>query len=156
MINPCIFREAVQNRTVKTAWSPDIVVTDVLLTFQTGSQVFYGVKTINTERSCWVWPDTDGLLWVIDGGDQLRTWQEDRQGPYIPYGRPAYEIEHVIGYYHSETGNTYAGIKWKGYTCPTWEAEAEVDRLLFSDTMAIEGFPSPYLMTGVYAYYAQI
>ncbi|PTD02483.1 hypothetical protein FCULG_00012565 [Fusarium culmorum] len=131
--------------TVATAWSSDILITEVLLTFRAYHRTFYGVKTVNRDCGSWVWPagDSDGLLWVFEEGGQLKVWQEHRQAPYVPLGRPAYEIEHVIGYYQSEADSSYVGVKWKDYESPTWELEEDIDRVLGWDLRHTVGPGSP-------------
>ncbi|CAM1503404.1 Fc.00g081800.m01.CDS01 [Cosmosporella sp. VM-42] len=124
-----------RNCTVHTAWSAQVIVEEVLLALKTDDRTFYGVRTTNRDHRPWIWPrpHLDGLLWVVEDGLRLWVWQECRQAPWIGCGEGADGVEQIVGQHRQpDTGLTYVGVKWKGYECPTWELESEVDQLLLS------------------------
>ncbi|KAH8659437.1 hypothetical protein BGZ61DRAFT_433541 [Ilyonectria robusta] len=111
---------------VQTAWSSDVIVVEVLMTFTTPNWTFHGIRAANYDWEQWDWPRSDGLLWVVDDGQRLRLWQDFRQCPNVMQCDSECSVEAVIGYYQSDTGNNYVAVKWQDYECPTWELESDL------------------------------
>jgi hypothetical protein len=114
---------------IETPWSSHVVVVEVLFTVKTSRWIFHGVRAVNAERQNWDWPDPENLLWLVENGHGLGLWEECRQRPHISDGQGTDEIESIIGHYQSATGNIYAGVKWQGYECPTWELDDKIQAL---------------------------
>ncbi|KAJ3497419.1 hypothetical protein NLG97_g1924 [Lecanicillium saksenae] len=114
-------------RFIKTPWSDQVVVLDVLYSVKASQSVFHGVRAMNTDLR-WDWPDVVHFLWVLeqDNDDDLKLAPEWQQPPRIINGELPCDIEFVIGDYQSAAGNTYLAVKWRGYDCPTWELEEDV------------------------------
>jgi hypothetical protein len=96
---------------IETPWSSRIIVVEVLFTVRTSKWTFHGIRAVNAERCAWDWPELENLLWVFDDGHGLRLWEECRQRPHTSDGQSTHEIESIIGYYQSATGNIYTGVK---------------------------------------------
>ncbi|KAI9155793.1 hypothetical protein HJFPF1_08382 [Paramyrothecium foliicola] len=114
---------------IETPWSSQIIVVEVLFTVRTSKWTFHGIRAVNAERRAWDWPELENLLWVFDDGHGLRLWEEFHQRPHTSDGRSTHEIESIIGYYQSATGNIYTGVKWHDYDCPTWEFDDEIQNI---------------------------
>ncbi|KAK3933477.1 hypothetical protein QBC46DRAFT_368726 [Diplogelasinospora grovesii] len=111
---------------VRTGWSSHVVVVQVLYTLWKPELIFHGVRVENLDGDFRNWPYTEGLLWVLEDGQELRIWQECRQRPRIIDGEADCEIEEIVGHYQAQSGPVYYAIKWVGYECPTWELEDDL------------------------------
>ncbi|KAI9146679.1 hypothetical protein HJFPF1_13584 [Paramyrothecium foliicola] len=134
---------------IETPWSSHIVVVDVLFTIKTSKWTFHGVRAANTKRRAWDWPELEHLLWVFDDGRGLRLWEDCHQRPYTSDGQSTHEIESIIGYYQSATGNIYTGVKWRDYDCPTWEFDEEIQDIQMD---VIDSFSDEHTLLFVLAY----
>ena len=108
---------------VRTAWSSNVVILQVLYSLRTPNQIFHGVKVDTLDQEVGASTDGNGLLWVAEDSQGLRVWQECRQRPFILDGEIEYEIEEIVGHYEAQTGSVYYAVKWSDYECPTWELE---------------------------------
>lgn len=133
-----------RGRRVETAWSLHVSVLEVLFSVQVCGWVFHGVRTETSDEQ-WDWPDIDSLLWVFDDGTGLRLWQDFQHQPRVADDGASFEVEAILGDYRSPSGNVYLGVKWRGYDCPTWELEEDMEhhlqlQTLGWSTMRDEGF----------------
>ncbi|TQV90174.1 hypothetical protein IF1G_11173 [Cordyceps javanica] len=114
-------------RSIKTPWSDQVVVMDVLYSLKVSRSVFHGVRAINTDLR-WDWSEIVNLLWIVereeDGNLKLAPeWQQPSRSIETELPR---EIELVFGDHQSATGDTYLAVKWRDHDCPTWELEEDV------------------------------
>lgn len=123
-----------RGRRVETTWSLHVTVVEVLISVQVSRCVFHGVRTETTDPQ-WDWPDVESLLWVFDDGTGLRLWQDFQQQPRVADGRAAFPVETILGNYQSPSGNVYLSVKWRGYDCPTWELEEDMEHHLQLETL---------------------
>ncbi len=114
-----------RGRLVKTPWSPQVRILEVLFSVRVSCRVFHGVRA-ETEDMNWDWPDVENLLWVFDGGNGLQLSQVFQHHPHVVDRMINGKIEAIVGDYQSSSGNVYFGVKWEGYDCPTWELEEEI------------------------------
>ncbi|KAH6874173.1 hypothetical protein B0T10DRAFT_588005 [Thelonectria olida] len=68
---------------VRTTWSSDVVVKQVLVTLRSAKRMFHGIIASNLDSGPWDWPRSDCPMWVVDGGNGLSVWQECRQRPRL-------------------------------------------------------------------------
>lgn len=111
---------------VRTAWSTQVVVTEIIRSVNISGRTFYGVKVETRDSLGLDWPDPKGLLWVFDDGHGFRIWEEFQHRPLSTQVEPSPIIENIIGY-HEMDGIMYFGIKWMEYGSPTWELESDLD-----------------------------
>jgi hypothetical protein len=107
---------------VRTAWSSNVTILQVLYTYRTSTHTFLGVRTETLQQKS----DHHSLLWVVKDGQGFRVWQECRQRPFIINGESEFEIQGIIGHYETQTGAVYYAVKWIHYECPTWELEDDL------------------------------
>ena len=112
---------------IKTDWSSQLVIIEVLYTVENLVRTFHGVRFKNLEKKTEDWPQDEGLLWVYNEGHIVRIWQECRQRPRFIEGEPDCEIREIVGHYYTQTGLVYYAILWMEYECPTWELEENLD-----------------------------
>ena len=111
---------------IRTHWSLNLVVVQVLYTLQTPNAVFHGVLAENKERLLEDGPNVD-LLWVCERDGSVAVWLESQQRPAIKEGKSDHNMDAVIGHYDTRSGFLYYSVKWIGYECPTWESEQDLD-----------------------------
>lgn len=113
-------------RLIQTAWSPSATIIDVVMSVQIGFKTFLGVKTNTITDLKRDWVEEEGLLWVIDDGDELKACEELQSQPRVTTSEMDLGIEYVIGDCTSSSGKTYLAVKWRGYEYPTWEEEDDL------------------------------
>ena len=110
---------------VRTPWSSNVVILDVLFSTTVLDKVFYGVKTETRDAMGVDWPVTQSLLWLFKHNGGLQMWQDFRHQPLIAATETFPVIETVIGC-HEMNGNLHYAIKWRDHLVPTWELEAKL------------------------------
>ena len=125
-----------RGRHVRTTWSPEVVILEVLLTIRVSSHIFHGVRA-ETVDQLWDWVDVESLLWVLDTGTELTLWRDFEARPRISNMDSTHRIEAILGMHESAGSNVYLGVKWRDYGCPTWELEDEIPLLYLA------GIPAP-------------
>lgn len=89
-------------------------------------QEFCGVAAKNIDPRCFDWPKTECLLWILNGGDYIKPWEDFQQQPHIGHADLPLRLERVLAH-HELNGEIYFGVKWEGYTVPAWETERDLD-----------------------------
>ncbi|KAJ2978966.1 hypothetical protein NQ176_g3528 [Zarea fungicola] len=112
---------------IKTPWSDQVVVVEVLYSVKVSQFIFHSVRAVNKDFQ-WDWPDITSLLWVIERDDDgtLKLAPEWVQPPRISGNEPSCDIELVLGDYQPAAGNTYMAVKWRDHDCPTWELKEDL------------------------------
>ncbi|KAH6881185.1 hypothetical protein B0T10DRAFT_411212 [Thelonectria olida] len=110
---------------VRTTWSSDVVVKQVLVTLRSAKRMFHGIIASNLDSGPWDWPRSDCPIWVVDGGNGLSVWQECRQRPRLGDEGSELKAREVVGHYESRSGSVYLAVRWEGYEGPTWELESQ-------------------------------
>ncbi|KAM3547321.1 hypothetical protein ARSEF4850_010094 [Beauveria asiatica] len=119
-------------RYIKTPWSDQVVILDVLYSLKVSRSIFHGIRAINTDLQ-WDWPEIVNLLWIVEreDDDDLKLapeWEQPSRSVDTELPR---DIELVIGDHQSAAGNTYLAVKWRNFDCPTWELEKDVMARIF-------------------------
>lgn len=124
-----------QGRAVQAAWSPQVIIIEVILSVSVSQWIFHGVRAETCDQH-WDWLDVESLLWVFDDGTGLKLWQDFPHRPRMVNGEAAFGVESIVGHYQSASGNAYVGVKWWGYDCPTWELEDEMPLHIHFDALS--------------------
>lgn len=112
-------------KVVKTPWSNQVVVLEVVCDVTVNQNQFLGV--ITETRDIFGWPISQNLLWLYKQGDSLLLWQDFSQRPRA-IDRRYDEIRRICGFCQLQSGVVYYAIEWPDYGCPTWELEEHVFR----------------------------
>ena len=115
-----------QNSTIRTAWSPDVVIRKILQSVQLGGYTFHGIVAENITPRHWDWLDTECLLWMCEVNGHLLFWPQVHQVPLYNIPQKPESIERILGHFESSSGTCYVAVKWKDLVCPTWEREEDI------------------------------
>lgn len=114
-----------RGRYVRTAWSSQVNIVEVLLSVRVSHWVFHGVRAETTDTLL-DWPTVESLLWVFEDGGDFKVYQDIQYfPPQVDDGDLDRQIEAILGHYQL-AGDTYIAVKWQGHYCPTWELEEDI------------------------------
>ncbi len=107
---------------VRTPWSSQVFVEEILCSADMQNRTFYGVILRNRECFGAEWLASKTLHWVFDDGNGLRLWEQAEQRPLFLQDDAFPSLEDILCFLQWK-GRVYLAVKWREYGCPTWELE---------------------------------
>ena len=111
---------------IRTPWSAHVIIKNILVILQVGSQTFYGVLAETMGVIALDWGSTRCLLWAFHDGLGPCMWQNTAQPSRFSSEDMAADLDHIVAHYAPVDGECYFAVKWKSSLVPTWEKEADL------------------------------